>query len=394
MPVSLDAADRKLVIAALILLVAMVGAAAVLAPQEQAQGPAGSSYFATPNGAKAAYLLLQQLGYRVDVSTSALSDLPDASRGDVLVLAEPTQAPIGKEDRERLQHFLRQGGRVLATGFAGAAAISGDSMRAANPLASGEKQYPASAVSPLTRGAAKIWMSAPVRWGGSHPAVPLYAEGADVVAATFPMGAGEAIWMAGATPLTNAGIARENNLEFLLNSLGPAATTHVMWDEYYHGVRESLSDYMWGTPIAWALAQAGLIYLLMLVGYGRRTGPIRSAVVESRLSPLEFVETLGALYQRAHAAPSAVETCWNRFRFLVTRRLGMTPKATTRQISDAVRDRLGWREPGLYEALGRAERAAYQPDLTDKDALQIVESLEQYVALLHLDRAPGAAKPS
>src|SRR5690242_21641517 len=118
MPVPLDAADRKLVIAAAVLLVAMVGAAAVLAPQEQVEGPAGSSYFASPNGSKAAYLLLQQLGYRVDISTSALADLPDPQPGDVLVLAEPNQGVIGKADRERLQQFMRGGGWVIATGFA------------------------------------------------------------------------------------------------------------------------------------------------------------------------------------------------------------------------------------------------------------------------------------
>lgn len=393
MPVPLDAADRKLVIAAAVLLVAMVGAAAVLAPQEQVEGPAGSSYFASPNGSKAAYLLLQQLGYRVDISTSALADLPDPQPGDVLVLAEPNQGVIGKADRERLQQFMRGGGWVIATGFAGANALLGQATEPLNPLASEEKQYPAIGVSVFTRGAPKIWMAAPTRWTRSQPASQLYGSGSDTVAVSYPVGSGLAIWMAGPTPLTNAGISRENNLEFVLNCFGPAGR-HVIWDEYYHGARESLSSYMWGTPIAWALAQAGLVYLLLLAGYGRRTGPLRKAVVESRLSPLEFVETLGALYHRAHAASSAVETCWNRFRFLVTRRLGLTPKATTRQISDAVRERLSWREPGLYEALSRAERAAYQPDLTDKDALQIVESLEQYVALLQLDRAAGTAKSS
>lgn len=394
MPVPLDAADRKLVIAAVVLLVGMVGAAAVLAPQEQAEGPVGSSYFATPGGAKAAYLLLQERGYRVAVSTSALAELPDPEPGEVLVLAEPTQEAIGKADRERLQQFMRTGGRVITTGFAGASALIGESTQPVNPLASEERRYPATAVSVLTRGAPRIWMAAPTRWSQSHAALPLYSEGNDVVAVAYPVGTGGAIWMAGATPLTNSGVSRENNLEFVLNCIGPPSGRHILWDEYYHGARESLSSYVWGTPIAWALAQAGLIYLLLLAGYGRRTGPIRSAAVESRLSPLEFVETLGALYQRAHAAPSAVETCWNRFRFLVTRRLGLTPKANTRQISDAVRERLGWREPGFYEALSRAERAAFQPDLTDKDALQIVESLEQYVALLQLDRTAGAARPS
>jgi hypothetical protein len=393
MQVSLDTADRKLVVAAIILLVVMVGVAAVLAPQEQAEGPTGSSYYASPNGSKAAFLLLQELGYRVEVSTVALADLPDATSGDVLVLAEPAEGDIGKADRERLAQFMEGGGRVLVTGRIGTLALMEKIPEAINPLAASELEYPAIVPGRLTDGAPTIWMAAETRWRSEHAAVPLYAAGGNIVAVEYRVGRGEAIWLAGATPLTNSGISQKNNLELLLNCLGPAATANIMWDEYYHGARPSLSSYMWRTPIAWALAQAGLVYLLLLAGYGRRTGPLRSAVVESRLSPLEFVETLGALYLRAHAASNAVETCWHRFRFLATRRLGLAPKATMRQISDAVRDRMGWKEPGLYDALMRAERGAYQPDLSDKDALQIVESLEQYVALLQLDRGAPAARP-
>ncbi len=62
-----------------------------------------------------------------------------------------------------------------------------------------------------------------------------------------------------------------------------------------------------------------------------------------------------------------------------------------RQIYDAARERLGWREPGLYDALQRAERAAADLSLRDDDALQVVDSLEHYTGLLQLARAglPG-----
>ena len=59
-----------------------------------------------------------------------------------------------------------------------------------------------------------------------------------------------------------------------------------------------------------------------------------------------------------------------------------------RQIYDAARERLGWREPGLYDALQRAERAAADSSLSDDDALQVVDSLEHYtgpVSYTHLD---------
>jgi len=164
------------------------------------------------------------------------------------------------------------------------------------------------------------------------------------------------------------------------------AGARILWDEYYHGERRSLTSYLAGTPVAWALLQFGLAYVVLLLAYGRRRGPIRMPVVESRLSPLEFVETLGALYQSASAASGAVATVWQRFRYLAVTRLGLPASATIQQINNSARERLGWREPGLFEALQRADHGANDPALTSRGALQIVESLEHYAGLLELNR--------
>ena len=109
-------------------------------------------------------------------------------------------------------------------------------------------------------------------------------------------------------------------------------------------------------------------------------------VVESRLSPLEFVETLGALYQSAGAASGAVGTVWERFRYLICTRLGLPHSATVRQMYDSARVRLGWSEPGFFEAMQLAERASREVSLSNRDALAIVESIEHYAGLLELNR--------
>src|SRR2546426_12786547 len=59
-------------------------------------------------------------------------------------------------------------------------------------------------------------------------------------------------------------------------------------------------------------------------------------------------------------------------------------RAPTAQLFEAVRDRLGWKQPGFYETLQRAERAARDPALDDAAALQVVQALEQYAELLQL----------
>ena len=54
--------------------------------------------------------------------------------------------------------------------------------------------------------------------------------------------------MAALTPITNAGITREENWFFLdgIRAARPGASpreTTVLWDEYFHGYRGSLWDY-------------------------------------------------------------------------------------------------------------------------------------------------------
>jgi len=200
------------------------------------------------------------------------------------------------------------------------------------------------------------------------------------------------IWWASSMPLTNDGIRKTGNLELLLNSLGAPGEEQVLWDEYYHGERRTLTSYLAGTPAPWMLLQAGVIYLFLLLAFGRRTGPIRMPTVESRLSPLEFVETLGALYKTAGAASGAVETVWQRFRYLVCTRLGLPPTVAIRQIFDSARERLSWHEPGLFETLQHAERGARDPSISNHEALMIVESLEHYAGLLHLNRGQPEEK--
>ncbi len=394
MQVALDRSDRKLLIGALLLMIIMVVATALLAPPTPSPSPSASSYSTDSDGAKAAYLLLGELGYHEERWSQPLSELPIAGEGMVLVLADRSRGiDIGDVDSERLEQFIRGGGWLVYTGTGISEVLNKGSSELMELFDATTRTYPAVSVSPLTRGAAVITMGAPVRWN-SHELqyAPLYAQGTNAVVVTYPLDKGRVIWWASSMPLTNAGIGLPGNLRLLLNCLRNPESSHVLWDEYYHGERRTLSSYLAGTPIVWMLLQAGLIYFVLILAYGRRSGPVRPAVVESRQSPLEFVETLGALYQSAGSASGAVETVWQRFRFLVGTRLGLPASASVKQIFESARERLGWREPGLYETLQRAERSAHDLHLKNDEALQIVSSLEQYVGLLELNRMQNEEK--
>jgi hypothetical protein len=222
--------------------------------------------------------------------------------------------------------------------------------------------------------------------------VPLYGEPDEPVVVTWRLGRGRIFWWAAPTPVTNSGISRAGNLGFLLDCIAaarpgaPANETTVLWDEYFHGYRGSLWNYFEETPVPWAIFQLAVIAAFVFVTFGRRSGPLYVPATPSRLSPLEFVETMGDLYARARAGPAAVRVAYQHFRGQLTRRLALAPSISNLQLDAAVRERLGWKQPGLFDTLQRAEKASHAGEVSSADALSIVQALEHYELLFGLKR--------
>ncbi len=267
-------------------------------------------------------------------------------------------------------------------------AVAPASLRRSNLTA---ESFPALAPSPFTHGVPEITLFASNRWVSSDGSqVPLYGEPDAPVVVTWRLEKGRIFWWAAPTPVTNAGISRPGNLSFLLNcaqSARPGADpgqTTILWDEYFHGYRGSLWDYFRETPVPWAIFQVAMLAFFVFFTFGRRSGPVYAPVTTSRLSPLEFVDTLGDLYRRAKAGPAAVRVAYNRFRTQLTRRLALASSISNMQLDAAVRERLGWKQPGLFDTLQRAEKGSRATELAGADALKIVQALEHYELLFGL----------
>src|ERR1700676_4645554 len=116
MPNRLDAGDRKLLIGAGVLLVLLVISGALLSPRRSEGSSAyPSSYSSNWDGAKGAYLLLQDLGYRVIRWDESPTELKGDPSKEVLILAEPLQTS-SPEEKQAIREFLDKGGRILAVG--------------------------------------------------------------------------------------------------------------------------------------------------------------------------------------------------------------------------------------------------------------------------------------
>ena len=306
MPAFLDAGDRRLLIGAGIAMIVLLAATFALAPAPAQQSLGSpSSYSSEWAGGRGAFLLLNQLGYDAEHWERSPEELPVDPQGTVLVLAEPSEGATNDEKMD-IRRFVSAGGRVLALGGA-AASLAPDADAILVPdwnLQS--KTYAALVPSPLTRNAPEITMIAPDEWTAHRSSqLGVYGSAEKPVVVSYHVGSGEVIWWASSSPLSNGLIREKGNLAFFLNAVGPTST-RVLWDEYFHGVRASLGSYFAETPLPWAGLQVGLAFLAAVFTFSRRAGPMRVPATESRLSPLEFVETLGDLYESAHASPAAV----------------------------------------------------------------------------------------
>jgi hypothetical protein len=389
MPNRLDAGDRKLLIGAGVLLVLLVISGALLSPRRSEGSSAyPSSYSSNWDGAKGAYLLLQDLGYSVIRWEESPSELEGDPSKDVLILAEPLQTP-SPEEKQAIREFLDKGGRILAAG-AGAIRLLPEAPWFEEGYPLDEKTtFRPLLPSPLIRNAGEISMVAPNHWR-PNLASQLVVYGNEETAAviTYAVGKGQVIWWGAATPITNAGIRQSGNLALFLNSVGPADGMRVLWDEYFHGAHGSLWGYLAQTPLLWGAAQFGLVFLAILATHSRRQGPIHIPLRRSRLSPLEFVETLGDLYSSAHAGPAAVRIAYQRLRYQLTRQLGLPSNIPDVDLARTAHALLAWNEDEFSGTLSRSQQAMESSKLDDAATLQLAQEIFDYTSRLELKRAP------
>jgi|SRR5580704_642954 len=391
MPSPIAAADRKMLIITGAVLVVLTAGFALLGGDPKEQGtPVPSTYSANPGGARAAYLLLQELHYKVSRWERSPTELSINNGLAVLILADPLEIPT-KEEVAALRRFVEEGGQVVFTGariklFFPEARVDEDFP------ADEWKTFSANVPSNYTADAQKIVLQAGATWQAPDARqLALYGEAQSPVVVSWRIGDGRVLWWAAATPLTNSGISSEGNLNFFLDAMNfpiraKQFTVHIYWDEYFHGERTSLWSYVRKTPVTWGLLQISALAFIVFFTFGRRSGPTVLPPVVSRLAPLEFVDTLGGLYERAGAEPAVVGFVYQRFRATLSRQLRISASTGDTELADAVQARLGWKETSLKQTLARALVASRARKVEPEEALGLVQELERYEEQLGLKK--------
>jgi len=371
--------DRALLLTTGVLALIAIVLAAVLGDDES-ESAVPTTYSATSGGAKAAYLLLREAGFTVTRWERSPADLAQHI-ATTLILAQPESAPTSAE-RAAIADFVQRGGRLIAIGapmilFLPAPRIDIDPQGAIT-----FSRVKARTPSPITRAAPEISISPAAHWAADSPVAALYADD-EVRVVKYTVGSGEVIWWAAATPLTNAGITERGNLEFFLACLGDPGRP-ILWDEYFHGHRGIAAGPIAASPFRLVALPIGLAVVTVLFTYSRRSGPVVPLQEDSRLSPLEFVRTLGMLYRNANAASVAVDVAYARFRYRLSRRLGIASTVPIDELERAARARFHLNDSRLGDLLRECETMRAERRLAGPRALQATRALADQSAELGL----------
>jgi len=376
---SLDRRDRTLLLTCLGLVALMIGVVALLGPQEDDDNTVPSSYSSGSHGAEAAYLALERSGYHIERWERPLTELAaESDAHTVVIFAEPSFQYVGRA-RAPIAKILARGGRVLATGFAGAWLLPNNEAEGSPLAIQSECDAQPEGFGPLADSGV-VHLRASVAWKMVLPEQRAqYRCGGNAVVVSYAAGPGRVVWWADSLPLENAAVARDGDLALLLHSLGPSADTRIVWDESLHGDEPGVWSYSQGTPVHLLWAQLGLVGVLLVLSFSRRSGPLLPDPAVARDAPLEFVYSLGALYDKAGATNTAVRIAYDRFRLLLGRQIGRGAADSTAEMVSVVHARLGRAVPKLeQEMLACDEVSRGLEPAPPREALALVQSLWTY----------------
>jgi hypothetical protein len=386
---SLDAKDRRLLLWCLgigFALAVIIGF--VLPSSNSNSNPLPSTYLSGQHGARAAYETLLRSDYRIERWERPLGELAAVAGPEtVVIFAEPlTREPA---NLKAVRQILERGGRVLATGFWGAFILPGEAGDTPEEFTFAACKLEPEGLDPLAR-SGEVWMVPEATWAAGNPAHRFdYSCAGQPAVAEFDWGKGHAVWWASSTPLENGSLARANDLDLLLNSLGPRDGHHFYWDESLHG--EIRSTWSYASGPAWNMLWFGVagVGLLVVFSFSRRSGPVRDLPAPVRATPIEFLDALGSLYRNAGAASAAVAIALERFRRNALRLCGLRGKQmSAAELAAALRRRFPGIESTLEADLVACEEAAWGETVSPREALKLIQKLHS-----HEERLSDAAKP-
>jgi hypothetical protein len=373
-------------VAGAVMLVILIGA--FFAPAREDTDTTPSTDNSGAHGAKAAFLLLKELGYRTERWDKPAKDLSGVDAAHTtLILADAYQDDFQKE-KPGLADFLHRGGHVLATGAVSGELLPESSIASPNHIYTALCYTTPQGLSSMAR-AGRIATSVPVRWKPDNVNLRVDQRcGDDAVVVHYPVGDGEVVWWSSSAPLSNRGLKEDASLKLFLASIGePSIDGHdreILFDEYIHGARPDLWATAAGTPLRALEWQLGVVAVLLVLSFGRRSGPLRIPVKVPRTSPVEFAESMGDLYRKAGAVEVATGAAERRLMQFLEHEGGIpheTLRSSPEAIAEMVSHRFHYSPPSFIEDLKAAQQAEFAK-YSAKSGLRLVKRIDGHIANL------------
>lgn len=388
---SLDARDRKLLFWSLGIAVGLAVVIGFLLPNSNGNdNPLPSSYLAGQHGARAAYQTLLRANYLVERWERPLTELAaDAGPDTVVIFAEPFTRE--RDDIRAVRQIVERGGRVLSTGFWG-----GFILPSGQPDTPKEFSFAACQLEPegldTLAGSGEVWLVPEATWQVGNPGHRTqYSCGGQPAVVEYDYGKGHVVWWASSTPLENGSLARGNDLDLLLNSLGPREGHHFYWDESLHGDVRSTWSYAAGPARNLLWIGLPVLGLLIVFSFSRRWGPLRDLPRPARATPIEFLDALGSLYQSAGASSTAVTVALERFRRFALQLCGLRPgPMPAQELAAIIQRRFPNADASLESDLVAAEEGCSEDLLEPRRALRLIQILHAHQQRLAAAGRPGS----
>ncbi len=330
-------------------------------------------------GAKAVFVALGELGVNVsrwDEPLAKLNSFPP-ERTTLLLLEPSFSMEERKENAAALQQFMERGGRVLMTGPAWASLLPDGEVQAPGTFAPTLCYSTPEGPGELAQ-VGEVEMRFNGGWKAQGPQFRVEQRCMNqAVVVRFPVGKGEAIWWSSSTPITNAGLKTENNLKLVLASIGNGR--QVLFDEEVQAPHARSEHLLRGLPLWWLLGQFAVAFILLVLSFSRRKGPLRTPVELPRSSPVEFATSMGDLYEKAGATGAATEAAKRRLLRMLQKDAGIDRTAVENgpeAIADSLQIRLGGVWSNLADDLRKAEETKNEP-LNARSALVLVKAMRE-----------------
>jgi Domain of unknown function (DUF4350) len=373
---SLDATDRRLLMWCLGIALSLAVLIAFLVPNSNGNdNPLPSTYLAGQHGARAAYETLLAANYPIERWERPLAELAvNAGPDTVVIFAEPFTRETS--DIKAVREIVERGGRVLSTGFWGGFILPGSQVDTASGFNFAACELEPEGLDPIAN-SGEIWMVPQASWHVGNPSHRIqYGCAGQPAVVEYEFGKGHVVWWASSTPLENGSLARANNLDLLLNSLGPREGHHFFWDESLHGDVRSEWSYASGPARNLLLIGLPLLGMLIVFSFSRRSGPMRELPQRSRAAPIEFLEALGSLYRNAGATSTAIAVALERFRRQALRLCGLRPSAMgARELAAVIRRRFPNADEKLEDDLIALEEAMWIENVDQRTTLKLIQTL-------------------